>query len=41
MDKEAETVEGVVTLMGKSMEELIDDFTVVACEAIWFSVKFG
>nr|XP_043625138.1 protein unc-13 homolog [Erigeron canadensis] len=33
VEKEAETVEGVVGLMGKSTEQLVEDFTVVACEA--------
>ncbi|XP_051127596.1 protein unc-13 homolog [Andrographis paniculata] len=30
---EAETVEGVVTLMGKSTEQLVEEFSVLACES--------
>lgn len=30
---EAETVEGVVILMGQSTEQLVEDFSIVACEA--------
>ncbi|KAL4590980.1 hypothetical protein LXL04_003928 [Taraxacum kok-saghyz] len=41
VEKEAETVEGVVALMGKSTEDLIDDFTVVACEASGIGVSSG
>ncbi|CAI9290600.1 unnamed protein product [Lactuca saligna] len=41
VEKEAETVEGVVALMGKSTEELIEDFTVVACEASGIGVSSG
>lgn len=33
VEKEAETVEGVVALMEKLTEQLVEDFTVVACEA--------
>ncbi|GJW42154.1 protein unc-13 [Tanacetum coccineum] len=33
VEKEAETVEGVVALMKKSTEQLVEDFTVRACEA--------
>ncbi|KAG8369882.1 hypothetical protein BUALT_Bualt14G0059700 [Buddleja alternifolia] len=31
--REAETVEGVVSLMGQSTEQLVEDFSIVACEA--------
>lgn len=31
--REAETVEGVVALMGQSTEQLVEDFSIVACEA--------
>ncbi|KAL0414273.1 UNVERIFIED_CONTAM: protein unc-13 [Sesamum radiatum] len=31
--REAETVEGVVGLMGQSTEQLVEDFSIVACEA--------
>ncbi|KAH6816272.1 hypothetical protein C2S51_021092 [Perilla frutescens var. frutescens] len=30
--KEAETMEGVVALMGKSTEQLVEDFSIVGCE---------
>lgn len=33
VQKEAETVEGVVALMGQSTEQLVEDFSIVACEA--------
>ncbi|XP_068663994.1 protein unc-13 homolog [Aristolochia californica] len=33
VEQEAEVVEGVVGLMGQSTEQLIEDFTIVACEA--------
>ncbi|XP_043690683.1 protein unc-13 homolog isoform X2 [Telopea speciosissima] len=33
MEKESETVEGVVALMGQSTEQLVEDFSIVACEA--------
>lgn len=33
VDREAETVEGVVALMGQSTEQLVEDFSIVACEA--------
>ncbi|KAK4341662.1 hypothetical protein RND71_040163 [Anisodus tanguticus] len=33
VDTEAETVEGVIALMGQSTEQLIEDFSIVACEA--------
>ncbi|KAK3022515.1 hypothetical protein RJ639_046792 [Escallonia herrerae] len=32
VDREAETVEGVVGLMGQSTEQLVEDFSIVACE---------
>ncbi|VFQ85425.1 unnamed protein product [Cuscuta campestris] len=32
VDREAETVEGVLALMGQSTEQLIEDFSSVACE---------
>ncbi|KAL3828275.1 hypothetical protein ACJIZ3_017077 [Penstemon smallii] len=32
-EKEAETVQGVVALMGQSTEQLVEDFSIVACEA--------
>ncbi|XP_019180876.1 PREDICTED: uncharacterized protein LOC109175947 [Ipomoea nil] len=32
VDREAETVEGVLTLMSQSTEQLIEDFSTVACE---------
>lgn len=41
VEKEAETVEGVVDLMGKTTEQLVDDFTVVACEASGMGVSSG
>ncbi|XP_073282657.1 protein unc-13 homolog [Primulina huaijiensis] len=33
VEKDAETVEGVVALMGQSTEQLVEDFSIVACEA--------
>ncbi|XP_042491760.1 protein unc-13 homolog isoform X2 [Macadamia integrifolia] len=33
VEKESETVEGVVALMGQSTEQLVEDFSIVACEA--------
>ncbi|GFY82792.1 hypothetical protein Acr_02g0010320 [Actinidia rufa] len=33
VEREAETVEGVVALMGQSTEQLMEDFSIVACEA--------
>ncbi|KAJ4955665.1 hypothetical protein NE237_012448 [Protea cynaroides] len=33
VEKESETVEGVVTLMGQSTEQLVEDFTILSCEA--------
>ncbi|XP_010265042.1 PREDICTED: uncharacterized protein LOC104602882 [Nelumbo nucifera] len=33
VDREAETVEGVVALMGQSTEQLVEDFSIIACEA--------
>ncbi|XP_016456910.1 protein unc-13 homolog [Nicotiana tabacum] len=33
VDTEAETVEGVIALMGQSTEQLVEDFSIVACEA--------
>lgn len=33
VDLEAETVEGVIALMGQTTEHLVEDFTTVACEA--------
>ncbi|CAI9776015.1 unnamed protein product [Fraxinus pennsylvanica] len=33
VEREAETVEGVIALMGQSTEQLIEDFSIVACEA--------
>lgn len=33
VDREAEIVEGVVALMGQATEQLIEDFSIVACEA--------
>lgn len=33
MEKEADTVEGVAALMGQSTEQLVEDFSIVACEA--------
>ncbi|KAI3823060.1 hypothetical protein L1987_04486 [Smallanthus sonchifolius] len=41
VEKEAETVEGVVGLMGKPTEQLIEEFTVVACEASGMGVSSG
>ena len=32
-EKEADTVEGVVALMGQTTEQLVEDFSIVACEA--------
>ncbi|KAI3894500.1 hypothetical protein MKW92_033083 [Papaver armeniacum] len=32
VEREAETVEGVVGLMGQSTEQLVEDFSIVACE---------
>ncbi|XP_059654428.1 protein unc-13 homolog [Cornus florida] len=32
VDREAETVKGVVALMGQSAEQLVEDFGIVACE---------
>ncbi|KAF9608137.1 hypothetical protein IFM89_007523 [Coptis chinensis] len=32
VEKEAETVEGVVTLMGQCTEQLVEDFSIVTCE---------
>lgn len=39
VDREAETVEGVVALMGQSTEQLIEDFSIVACEASGISLS--
>ncbi|KAK9665770.1 hypothetical protein RND81_14G134900 [Saponaria officinalis] len=39
VDKEAEVVEGVVQLMGQSTEQLIEDFSIVACEKSGFGVN--
>lgn len=33
VEREAETVEGVVTLMGQCTEQIMEDFSIVACEA--------
>ncbi|RVW28806.1 hypothetical protein CK203_096908 [Vitis vinifera] len=33
VEREAETVEGVVTLMGQNTEQLMEDFSILACEA--------
>ncbi|XP_060180312.1 protein unc-13 homolog [Lycium barbarum] len=33
VDTEAEAVEGVIALMGQSTEQLVEDFSIVACEA--------
>ncbi|KAL3626454.1 hypothetical protein CASFOL_030003 [Castilleja foliolosa] len=33
VERESETVEGVVALMGESTEQLVEDFSIVACEA--------
>ncbi|KAA8548863.1 hypothetical protein F0562_000547 [Nyssa sinensis] len=33
VEREAETVGGVVALMGQSTEQLVEDFSIVACEA--------
>jgi len=33
VEREAETVEGVIALMGQSTEQLVEDFSIVACEA--------
>ncbi|KAF8392150.1 hypothetical protein HHK36_022492 [Tetracentron sinense] len=33
VEREAETVEGVVGLMGQGTEQLVEDFSIVACEA--------
>ncbi|XP_057958508.1 protein unc-13 homolog [Malania oleifera] len=33
VEREAETVEGVVALMGQCTEQLMEDFSIVACEA--------
>ncbi|KAM3326828.1 protein unc-13 [Capsicum chacoense] len=33
VDTEAEMVEGVIALMGQSTEQLVEDFSIVACEA--------
>ncbi|KAF6157255.1 hypothetical protein GIB67_041716 [Kingdonia uniflora] len=33
LDKEAEIVEGVVELMGKPTDQLVDDFSISACKA--------
>lgn len=41
VEKEAKTVEGVVELMGKPTEQLIEEFTVVACEASGMGVSSG
>ncbi|GLT42118.1 hypothetical protein SLA2020_161380 [Shorea laevis] len=32
VDREAETVEGVITLMGQATEQLMEDFSIVTCE---------
>lgn len=32
VDREAEIVEGVVTLMGQQTEQLIEDFSILSCE---------
>ncbi|XP_071698212.1 protein unc-13 homolog [Rutidosis leptorrhynchoides] len=41
VEKEADTVEGVVALMGKSTEQLVEDFTVVAYEASGLGLASG
>lgn len=33
IDREAESVEGVITLMGQPTEQLIDEFSILTCEA--------
>ncbi|CAA7015328.1 unnamed protein product [Microthlaspi erraticum] len=33
VDREAETVEGVITLMGQPTEQLMEDFSIVTCES--------
>ncbi|KAM7485405.1 hypothetical protein LguiA_001414 [Lonicera macranthoides] len=38
VDREAETLEGVVALMGQSTEQIIEDFSIVACEASGISL---
>ncbi|XP_071736389.1 protein unc-13 homolog [Rutidosis leptorrhynchoides] len=41
VDKAADTVEGVVALMKKETEQLIEDFTVVVCEASGIELTEG
>ncbi|XP_076908555.1 protein unc-13 homolog [Bidens hawaiensis] len=41
VEKEAATVEGVVKLMGQPTEQLIEEFTVAACEASGMGVSSG
>ncbi|KAD7476893.1 hypothetical protein R6Q59_006893 [Mikania micrantha] len=41
VEKEAETIQGVVDLMAKSTEQLVEDFTQVACEASGMGVGSG
>ncbi|KAJ4968924.1 hypothetical protein NE237_015625 [Protea cynaroides] len=38
VEKESETVEGVVALMGQSTEQLVEDFSILVCEANGFRV---
>ncbi|KAL8484561.1 hypothetical protein ACS0TY_027023 [Phlomoides rotata] len=39
--REAETAEGVVALMGQSTEQLVEDFSIVACEASGMGMGMG
>lgn len=39
VDKEAEIVDGVIRLMGQASEQLIEDFSIIACEASGMRLK--
>ncbi|XP_074294164.1 protein unc-13 homolog [Silene latifolia] len=39
VEKEAEVVQGVVQLMGQSTEQLVEDFSIVACEKSGFGMN--
>ncbi|XP_058092275.1 protein unc-13 homolog [Magnolia sinica] len=41
VEREAEVVEGVVTLMGQGTDQLIEDFSIVACEASGLGLTNG
>ncbi|THG16046.1 hypothetical protein TEA_028945 [Camellia sinensis var. sinensis] len=41
VEREAEMVEGVVALMGQSTEQLVEDFSIIACEASGIGIVGG